>query len=167
MSLCPMGLYDEGRLWGRLPEAQAGSAPGLQQPPPTLKGVSTNRSLWAGPPQQLQMENSWLALGQSTVTSPRPRETHWFSTNQNFKNNGWATERPSSIRASQVALLVKNLPANAGEPRDAGSTPRWGRSPGGGNGNPLQYSCLENPMDREAWQVAPWGHKEADTTKVS
>ena len=38
MSLCPMGLYDEGRLWGRLPEAQAGSAPGLQQPPPTLKG---------------------------------------------------------------------------------------------------------------------------------
>ena len=45
---------------------------------------------------------------------------------------------------------VKNPPANAG---DAGSIPRSGRSPGEGNGNPLQYSCLENPMDRGAWQV--------------
>ena len=46
--------------------------------------------------------------------------------------------------------MVKNLPANAGDIRDAGSTPGSGRSPGGGHGNPLQYSCLENPMDREA-----------------
>ena len=51
-------------------------------------------------------------------------------------------------RASQVALEVKNLPANAGDARDAGLIPGWGRSPGGGHGNPLQYSCLENPMDR-------------------
>ena len=47
--------------------------------------------------------------------------------------------------------MVKNLPANAGDIRDAGSIPGWGRSLGGGNGNPLQYSCLENPMDRGAW----------------
>ena len=47
--------------------------------------------------------------------------------------------------------MVKNLPANAGELRDTGSIPGLGRSPGGGNGNLLQYSCLENPMDREAW----------------
>ena len=46
--------------------------------------------------------------------------------------------------------MVKNLPANAGEVRDAGSVPRLGRSPGEGHGNPLQYSCLENPMDRGA-----------------
>ena len=46
--------------------------------------------------------------------------------------------------------MVKNLPANAG---DMGSVPGSGRSPGGGNGNPLQYSYLENPMDREAWQA--------------
>ena len=46
--------------------------------------------------------------------------------------------------------LVKTPPANAG---DAGSTPGSGRSPGGGNGNPLQYSCLENPMDRGAWRA--------------
>ena len=56
-------------------------------------------------------------------------------------------------RASQVVLVVKNLPANAGDVRDTGSIPASGRSPGGGNGNPLQYYCLENPMDRGAWQA--------------
>ena len=44
--------------------------------------------------------------------------------------------------------MVKNLPANAGDARDMGSIPGSGKSPGVGNGNPLQYSCLENPMDR-------------------
>ena len=47
--------------------------------------------------------------------------------------------------------MVKNLPADAGDIRDAGSIPVLGRSPGGGHGNPLQYFCLENPMDRGAW----------------
>ena len=47
--------------------------------------------------------------------------------------------------------MVKNPPANAGDIRDMGSTPGSGRSPGGGNGNLVQYSCLENPMDRAAW----------------
>ena len=50
--------------------------------------------------------------------------------------------------------MVKNLPANAG---DRGSIPDPGRSPGEGNGNPLQYSCLEKSMDREAWQAAVYG----------
>ena len=53
--------------------------------------------------------------------------------------------------ASQAALVVKNSPANAGDVRDAGSIPRSERSPGEGHGNPLQGSCLENPMHREAW----------------
>ena len=53
--------------------------------------------------------------------------------------------------AFQVALVVRNLPANAGDLRDSGSIPDSGRSPGGGHGNPLQYFCLENPMDRGAW----------------
>ena len=52
---------------------------------------------------------------------------------------------------SQVALVVKNLPTNAGDITDTGSIPRSGRSPRVGNGNPFQYSCLENPMDRGAW----------------
>ena len=49
--------------------------------------------------------------------------------------------------------MVKNPHANAGDVRDADSIPGSGRSPGEGHGNPLQYSCLENPMDREAWQA--------------
>jgi len=51
-----------------------------------------------------------------------------------------------------VELVVKNLPANAGDIGDTGSVPRLGRSPGEGNGNPLQYSCLENPSIGRAWQ---------------
>jgi len=48
--------------------------------------------------------------------------------------------------------VVKNPPENAGDIRDLGSIPGLGRSPGGGHGNPLQYACLENPMDRGAWE---------------
>ena len=60
--------------------------------------------------------------------------------------------------------MVKNLPHNA---RDLGLIPGLGRSPGEGNGNPLQYSCLENSMDRGAGRVtvSPWGSKEWDTTE--
>ena len=54
-------------------------------------------------------------------------------------------------RASQVVLVIKNPPVNAGDIRDAGSIRGSGRSPGGGHGHPLQYSCLENPMERGAW----------------
>ena len=59
----------------------------------------------------------------------------------------------SYIWASQVVVVVKNSPANAGDIRDVGLIPGWGQSPGGGHGNPLQYSCLENPMDRGAWRA--------------
>ena len=56
--------------------------------------------------------------------------------------------------ASQVTLVVKCLFANAGEIRDAGSIPGLGRFPGGEHSKLVQYSCLENPMDRRAWQAA-------------
>ena len=58
---------------------------------------------------------------------------------------------------------------NAGDTGDVGSVPASGRSPGGGHGNSLQYSCLENPMDRGACQAmyGPWGHKEPDTTEAT
>ena len=66
-------------------------------------------------------------------------------------------------RASQVVLVVKNPPANAGDVRDMGSIPGSGRSSGGGRGNPLQYSCLENPMDRGAWCATVHGVKKSQT----
>ena len=67
------------------------------------------------------------------------------------------------MRASQVALVVKNLPANAGDTRNAGSVPGLGKSPGVGNGNPIQYSCLENSMDRGAWQATVLGATKSQT----
>ena len=60
------------------------------------------------------------------------------------------------LGAPQVALVVKNPPANAGDERDVGSMPRLERPPGGGHGNPLQYSCLENPMARGAGGAGGW-----------
>ena len=51
-------------------------------------------------------------------------------------------------------LVIKNLPASAGDTKDVGSIPGLGRSPGAGNGNPLQYSCLGTPMDKEIWQAS-------------
>ena len=57
----------------------------------------------------------------------------------------------------RVALVVKNLPASAGDIRDVGPIQGSGRSPGGGNGNPLQDLCLENPMDRGAWRATVHG----------
>ena len=59
--------------------------------------------------------------------------------------------------ASQVALVAKKLPANAGDIRDLGSISGLGKSLGGGNGNPLQYSYLENPMDRGTWWATVHG----------
>jgi len=64
--------------------------------------------------------------------------------------------------ASQVALVVKNLPASAGDLRDLGSIPGLARSPGEGNGNPLQYSCLENP-----WTEKPGGLWSTGSQRVS
>ena len=61
----------------------------------------------------------------------------------------WVTKH----KASQVVLVAKNPPASAGDAKYAGSVPALGRSPGEGNGNPLQYSCLENPMNRRPWRA--------------
>ena len=69
---------------------------------------------------------------------------------------------PDLLWASQVTLVVKNLPAKAGNVKDMGSVPGSGRSPGEGDGNPLQYSYLENPIDRGAlWATVHGGHKES------
>ena len=67
------------------------------------------------------------------------------------------------FRASQMALVVKNPPANAGDLRNTGSIPGSGRFPGKGHGNPHQYSCLENPMDRGTWWVTVLGVTQSRT----
>ena len=87
------------------------------------------------PPRRCDAYFPSLDLVSSTVLSA------WWVHNSVFKE--CIIER----RGFSGGSVVKNLPANAG---DAGSVPGWGRSPGGGHGNPLQYSCLENPMDRGA-----------------
>ena len=62
-----------------------------------------------------------------------------------------------------MVLVVKNLPASAGDARDAGSIPESGKSPGGGHGNPLQYSCLERPLDRGARRAAVYRVAKSQT----
>ena len=85
-----------------------------------------------------------------------PGESHGQRSLEGYRS--W--DRKSQTRLStilyidQVARVVKNLPTQAGDLRDVGSSPRLGKSLGGGHGNPLQYSCLENPMDRGAWKAA-------------
>ena len=63
--------------------------------------------------------------------------------------------------------MIKNLPADAGDPRDVGSVPGLGKSSGEGHGHPLQYSCLENPMDRGAWWITVHRVTESDTSEVT
>ena len=69
-------------------------------------------------------------------------------------------QKPCFFRASLGAQQYKNPPANSG---DAGLIPGWGRSPGEGNGNPLQYPCLGNPMDRGAWRATVYGVTKSET----
>ena len=76
--------------------------------------------------------------------SVKPHLAHWVVLRTKVKLTFEA-------QASQVALVVKNLPASAGDISDTGLIPGSGRSPGAGHGNPPQYFCLENPTDRGAW----------------
>ena len=93
-----------------------------------------------------QVSNLHTLHCQHRVLTTGLPEKYWYLLT--FKVN---THCSIYDRASQVALMVKNPPANAGDLKDASSIPGSRRSPGGGHGNPLQYSCLENPMDRGAW----------------
>ena len=78
-------------------------------------------------------------------------------------NWGWGQRLNDLSKTSQAALVVKNLPANAGDTRDVSSIPGLGRSPGVGNGNLLQYSCLKNSMDRRAWWATVCGASRSQT----
>ena len=129
----------------------------------------------------------WASLVAQTVKNPLEMQETWVQSlgQENPLEKGMAvhssilawripwTEEPSKLQIhgvtkSQTRLsdshthsldgtMVKSLPANAGDGRDAGLIPGSGRSPGEGNGSPLQYSCLENSMDREAWWATVYG----------
>ena len=71
------------------------------------------------------------------------------------------------LRTTVITLVVKIPTASADDLKDPGSILGSGRSPGEGNGNPLQYSCLENPMDRGAWQAIVHSVAELDTTETT
>ena len=73
------------------------------------------------------------------------------------------TQRDHRLLPLPQVFPGENLPANAGDIRDAGSIPGSGRSPGGGHGNPFQCSCLENPKDRGAWQAIAHGVTQSQT----
>ena len=75
------------------------------------------------------------------------------------------SSKASTLQKRQVALLAKNPPAIARDPRDTGSIPGLERSTGVGSGKPLQYSCLENSMDTEAWRATVHGVTESDTSE--
>ena len=123
--------------------------PGAAAPPP---GIPSDTYAEQSSPEQI------LPPGWNRVFSEEGGQTAWT-----VPGDGaglWGNLRPQNrqrddaLQASQVMLVVKISPASAGDVRHAGLIPRSGRSPGGGHGNPLQYSCLENPMDRGAWRTA-------------
>ena len=95
----------------------------------------------------------------------------WWTWDWASSGSWWWTGRPvvlQSMRLQRVhweteLIVVENPPANAGDVRDVGSNPGLGRSSGGGRGNPLQYSYLENPMDREAWKATVCGVAKSRT----
>ena len=106
-------------------------------------------------------EGNGNPLQCSCLESPRDGRAWWAAvygvaqrrTRLKRLSSSSSSSSSSFHRASQVALMVKNPPANAGDRRDAGSVSGLGRSLGERHGNPLQYSCLENPVDRGAWQA--------------
>ena len=107
------------------------------------------------------IKSEWLNHDWCKRTHSQPPHTHSFIQRTFLK-------RLVCVRCvSQVALVVKNPPANAGDIEDVGLIPGLGRSPGGGHGSPLQCSCLDNPMDRGAWGATVyWGCTESDTTEA-
>ena len=103
-----------------------------------------------------------LWVGDHPLFSPSPA----FNLSQHqglFWVNSFISLGHLHFWASQVALVVKNSLANAGDKRDVGSASGWGRFPGGGSGTPFQYSCLENPMDRGAWGATVHGVTKSQT----
>ena len=107
--------------------------------------------------QMLQIQRAKLSYwkGFEDSRAKHGQSPSWMTSHCPEVHNSMTSIQPR--RASQELLVVNDVPANAGDARDMGSNHGWGRSPGGGNGNLLQYSCLENSMERGAWWAAIHG----------
>ena len=110
-----------------------------------LDGITTSIDMGLGRLRKLVVDReAWRAAIHGIAESDMTERRNWTELN--------------ILRASQVVLVVKNPPANAGDIiRDADLSPGLGKSSGGRHGNPQQYSCLENPMDRGAWRATVHG----------
>ena len=120
----------------------------------------------------------WTVARQAPLSMRFSRKEYWTTLHFSFVKTinwqpswcihlfgvGWGESVSSSARPAPVAQMVKNLPASAGDP---GSIPGSGRSPGEGNGSPLQYSCLENSTDRGTWQTTVHGVTTKSQTQLS
>ena len=106
---------------------------------------------WILLPRDLERNTHLPALLGAELSAPQPHMLRIWHPGAQNATVSW------DRGLSQVALMVKNPPAKAGDTRVTGSTPGSGRSPGEGNGNPLQYSCLEKPMDTGAWWATVHG----------
>ena len=103
-----------------------------------------------------EIERGPSSLGEQSLSL-------WTTRKVPYLSKSW---QPLIVSFPGGTLVVKNPPANAGDIRDMSSIPGSGRSPGGGHGNPLQYSCLENPMDKRSLAgYGPNSQKESDTTE--
>ena len=118
------------------------------QPPKPLPTLGTNRTAWFLLKLNICVLNDHRHIkGWVNLRSFHPN----WSRNRKCIQHGTYLLSTYYIACFPDGSGVKNPPVNAGDAGDLGSIPGWGRSPGGGHGNPLQYSCLENSMDRGAW----------------
>ena len=136
--------------------------------PPAMQETWGQSLGWEDPLKEVMATHSSIL----TWRIPMDRGT-WWATVHGISKSRTRLKRLSSsssssipLGASQVVLVVKNPPSNAGDTRDAGSIPGSGRSPGGRHGNPLQYSYLENHYGQMSLAgYSPWYCKESDTTE--
>ena len=116
--------------------------------------------------ESLQIKNIWVIVQRESPNLPCFKldcKCSWIIGVPSCGREWFTSHLFSSlVSISQVVLVVKNLPANA-EVRDLSLIPGSGKSPGGGHGDPLQYSCLENPMDRGAWWATVHGVSKSQT----
>ena len=132
-------------LWEKLRECRCRSHGGIHP----WETSSQSRKDGAGAPHQLVREDTNSILCKKRTTEQALPEISADLGQEPSLGSAYFLLLPGEV--FQVALVVKNPPADAGDRRDEGSIPGSGRSPGGGRGNPFQYSCLENPMDKGAW----------------